>query len=163
MKPLNQTLKKILKPTLKNKALSVAELKIQWPHIVGQKWGAHSRPQKLIRNYNKSSLSGGVLHIDVDPYLAMEMQYELSNICAKINQFYGYNTVQRISLTQTPVFHDKKKSKPKTLIKLTEAEQHTINKQAISTKKTELADALKNFGYSIVRNNKNKGQKTNAK
>lgn len=77
------------------------EVLARWPEIVGEDLARTSRPLRL--RFGRGARRGGVLEMRVEPAAATALQHRSEEIKARINRYFGYEAVARLSLLQGPV------------------------------------------------------------
>ncbi len=91
---------KIVRPIWRKRGLAETSLVADWPAIVGPDLANQSHPQRLVRRRDDS---GGTLHLVVAGPLALELQHLAPQVIERINTYFGYRAVARISLHQGPI------------------------------------------------------------
>ena len=98
----------------------------------------------------KNNSVGAVLHIRVDGGAAVELQHKTPIVLERINAFYGYRAVDRLKLVQGPL-PEPEATRGKSMRELSLAESTFIEREAASTKNSDLRDALLRLGVSMFR------------
>ena len=92
----------LAKQSLGKRGFAEAELVAQWPTIVGSLLGAGSVPLKIA--FPPGDRVGGTLSVRVGSgALATELQHLEPQILQKVNAFFGYGAVTRLTIAQGPV------------------------------------------------------------
>ncbi|MDI9408709.1 MAG: DUF721 domain-containing protein [Candidatus Pacebacteria bacterium] len=106
---LSAQLPTILAATLRQRGFISVQMITDWPLIVGKNLAADSRPQQIIRD--KASGTARLV-IQIRPGLALELQHLAPLVIEKINQYFGYQFITRLSLVQNlnPIDRVKKPS-----------------------------------------------------
>ena len=99
----------VVRPICRKRGLADAGLVNDWPTIVGRELAGQSQPQRLVR---KRGADGGTLHILVAGPLALELQHLAPQVIERINSYFGYRAVERLSLHQGPIKRPTKPEKP---------------------------------------------------
>lgn len=73
----------------------------RWPEIVGEKYAHVTAPESI--RFPKGKRAEGVLSLTVVPAHAPMMQHVLPLIIERVNRFFGYGAVARVSLRQGEV------------------------------------------------------------
>ena len=73
----------------------------EWPVIVGEALAAETAPHRLV--FARGSHSGGTLHVRVSGAFATELQHLAPLVIDRINGYFGFGAVARLTLTQGPV------------------------------------------------------------
>ena len=79
----------------------------RWPEIVGPRYAAVSSPESI--RFPPGSKSGGVLTLVVEGAHAPMIQHVAPAIMERVNRFFGYQAVNRISIRQGIVQVEKAK------------------------------------------------------
>ncbi len=127
---------------------AVREIVVRWPAIVGQELAAQCCPERLVFAMGKSS--GATLHVRVDGALALELQHLEPLVIEKINTYYGYGAVSRLSLHQGPV--PKPVSRPQAVPPrpLTKDEEDRLSDTLEGIADGDLRQALGRLGRSLL-------------
>src|SRR5512135_3023423 len=93
-------LQPIARQALGKQGAALGALFADWPAIVGEEVARRALPEWL-------SLPGprqeqGVLTLRVDPADALELQHDAPRLIERINAYYGYRAISRITLIQAP-------------------------------------------------------------
>ncbi len=73
----------------------------RWPEIVGRELAAIALPRRL--RFRRGARNDGTLEIRVESAHATALQHQEPVILARVNAFFGYRAVTRISLVQAPL------------------------------------------------------------
>lgn len=73
----------------------------QWRHIVGPMLADHSLPERL--RFAPGKRRDGTLQIRVDGGFALEVQHYAPLIIERVNRYFGYGAVARLSIKQGPL------------------------------------------------------------
>jgi hypothetical protein len=122
-KPLRDLVGKVVGDTFRRRGFASVELVTRWAEIVGADVAAHSEPIKIQWTRPAPSLpspaSGGgsgwgqepgTLVLRVDGPAAIEVQHLTHVICERVNSFFGWRAVARISLRQAPLRRGERKA-----------------------------------------------------
>ena len=97
--------------TVRNKrGLPEPALVKQWSAIVGQTLADQCAPQRLVRGPGGAE---GTLHLSVSGPLALELQHLEPQLLERINGFFGFRAVARLSLHQVAPQPPKKPAPPR--------------------------------------------------
>lgn len=154
---LSASMSPLIKKLLGNKGLIEIDLLTNWQNIVGQEIAEHSMPQKIV--FKPNCRNDGTLHLLVaGSAFALEIQHNIPLILEKINTFFGYKAIAKITIMQNDEFINTSSStvsEDKTDKKLvTKQEQTYINEVTEGVKSPELKARLKSLGESVFKNNK---------
>ncbi|MBI1273080.1 MAG: DUF721 domain-containing protein [Alphaproteobacteria bacterium] len=137
-----------------------ATLLDNWRDIVGQELAAHTMPVKIVLAGGtpgpRNKRENGTLHIKLPRGLAMEMQYKLHQVQARVNGFFGYDAITRIVLE-----HDNKPAKPPEQAQpeaaLDAQEIERIEQAAAAIADPALREAAAAFGQAVAMQAKKQG------
>ena len=82
----------------------------RWHDIVGRRYAAVSSPESI--RFPTGRKTGGVLTLVVEGAHAPMMQHVAPSIIERVNRFFGYSAVERISFRQGIVQAEKAKARP---------------------------------------------------
>ena len=85
----------------------------RWPEIVGERWAAASNPESL--RFPPGKKADGVLTIVVRGAHAPMMQHIAPEIVERVNRFFGYAAVARLTIRQGEVAKPIPRSAPPSL------------------------------------------------
>ena len=98
MHQVDALLRRLVGPAFRRQGFTESDVVSRWPQIVGPLLADHSMPERL-----KFGRDGGTLHITVNGPFALEMQHLEPVIVDRINTYFGYRAVTRLSLHQAPL------------------------------------------------------------
>jgi hypothetical protein len=106
-RPLSELAASALSGPLKRQGFASTEIITRWPEIVGPEIAAHSEPLKI--NWPRA-LEGdeappqpATLMLRVEGPAAVEIQHLSAVILERVNRFFGWQAIGRISLRQAPL------------------------------------------------------------
>ena len=145
---LNSLLPKEAKKVFRKYGFAASEVLTKWEEVVGADMARHTEPIRL--QFRKGKRGHGTLHIRAEGAFAPALHHLAPLLMEKVNVFYGYKAVEKITITQGPV--DKSDSvqkikKPENLSPENENELSLILKD---TKDPELRSVLESLGRSIL-------------
>jgi len=94
-------LPKIARPAFGKRGFVEAGVLTDWPVIVGPVLAAETRPMKL--TFPRGARTDGTLHIRVTSAFSTELQHLAPLVMERINRYFGYGAVARLTLSQGPV------------------------------------------------------------
>jgi hypothetical protein len=98
MQAIGANLPRIAKPVLGKQGLGEAQLLQEWPAIIGADLARHCWPIKL--SFPRGKRSDGTLRLRVASAVALEIQHREPVLLERINGYFGYRAVIRLTLTQ---------------------------------------------------------------
>jgi hypothetical protein len=146
-KTLAQCIEPITRPVLKAQGLAGSRILTEWPSIVGKKLAAHSIPEKL--QFPAGKKTEGTLVISVENGFAPEIQHQQPMILERLAAYFGYQAVNRISIShtyipsRTTVKPAKRKAPP-----LPESVGHIAD----NVEDSELRETLKSLAKTLSKN-----------
>lgn len=96
---LAAVLPKVAAPALRKRGFAAAEIVTRWPEIAGEEMAAGSAPDQL--SFPKGDRQGGTLYITASGSVALQIQHQEPSILQRINTYFGYSAVARLSISQT--------------------------------------------------------------
>ena len=158
LKSLGDMLSNIAKPILGKRGFVEADIIMKWQEIVGKELSEVTRPQKIV--FARGKRDGGVLHIITKGGgEALLLQHREKMVINRINTFFGYRAVERISIVQGYFTENNNDD----IVEKIDFDDETILKAkdfAKDIKDDDLATALENLGKAVI---KNQGKKEDIK
>ena len=148
-KPLSAFADKMLNDVFAKQGFASTELVARWPDIVGPEISAHSEPEK-IKWPRRDDLNPepATLVLRVEGPAALEVQHLSSVILERVNQFFGWKAVGRVTLRQAPLSGQQRRKRPPPpnpeTVKVLAAQMPDISDD-------DLRQALARLGASIKR------------
>jgi len=104
LKPLNRYFGAIARPSLERYGFAYAELLRNWAAIAPDA-ARFARPESLHfpRRAGKGKGMGAHLRLRVQPGRALEMQHMQGEIIERINAYFGYGAVEKLTFLQAPL------------------------------------------------------------
>ncbi len=97
---LGQALEKATREIFGERGFAEAGILRDWPRIVGAHMAEHSCPEKV--SYG-GTLGEATLHVRVDGGFATELQHLEPVVLDRINTYFGYRAIGRLSMVQGPL------------------------------------------------------------
>ncbi|WP_232834114.1 MULTISPECIES: DUF721 domain-containing protein [unclassified Sphingomonas] len=82
----------------------------RWPEIVGERWASASAPESL--RFPPGKKADGTLTVTVRGSHAPMMQHIAPEIVARVNRFFGYTAVARLTLRQGEIAKPVRRAAP---------------------------------------------------
>ena len=141
-KKVGKSLPKIIDKNIKERNFVEITLIKQWKEIIGQDIAKYCWPIKIIFSDIKNS--NGIIFLKTKRGRSMEIEFKNDEIIEKLNQYFGYKAINKISVVQDFNIKDSYKKK---IIKKKIKNNHSkvINK----IKKNELKIALQNLSKTL--------------
>ena len=141
-KKVGKSLPKIIDKNIKERNFVEITLIKQWKEIMGQDIAKYCWPIKIVFSDIKNS--NGIIFLKTKRGRSMEIEFKNDEIIEKLNQYFGYKAINKISVVQDFNIKDSYKKK---IIKKKIKNNHSkvINK----IKKSEIKIALKNLNKTL--------------
>jgi len=92
----------VTKPIFRKRGLAEGAVATEWERIVGPVIARHSLPERIA--YAPQKGAGGTLHLRVDAgAVALELQHLEPQLIERVNGYFGYRAVDRVTLIQGPL------------------------------------------------------------
>ncbi|MGD9639081.1 MAG: DUF721 domain-containing protein [Alphaproteobacteria bacterium] len=154
LKPLGDMLSHIAKPILGKRGFVETDIIMRWQDIVGAELAKATRPQKI--SFPRGRRDGGVLHIMTNGGgEALLLQHRGKIVIEKINAFFGYKAIEKISIVQG-FFDDSKTDSEENLKKISQEKSRDEDKLKIKNltegiADEKLAEVLEELSLSIIK------------
>ena len=142
-----QLLGRLLDRSVRQRGFAQAEILARWPEIVGEDIARAVMPVRL--KMPPGSKMGGTLEVRTESAFAPMLQHREHFLIERINGFYGFGAVARLSIRQGPVQHHKRRMKtaPTPLDATQEKSLETLLEPAGTT---DLAAVLERLGREVL-------------
>lgn len=146
-KSLGVALAKVTKAAYRRRGFAVADILTNWAAVVGDALAMQSCPESL--TFPPEKTTGGTLKIRVGGAMALELQHLAPLVIQRINGYYGFKAVERLSFIQGPMPKretvERRQPRP-----LTEEEERMIEDLVAGTSDEALRQSLLALGRSIL-------------
>ncbi len=102
-------LPKIARPAFGRRGFVEANVLTDWPVIVGPVLAAETRPMRL--SFPRGARADGTLQIRVTSAFAPELQHLAPLVIERINRYFGFGAIARLTLSQGPVIRPPRKKR----------------------------------------------------
>jgi len=109
-RPLADYALRQIDPLVVKRGFGESALILRWPEIVGERWAAASAPESL--RFPPGQKADGVLTIVVRGAHAPMMQHIAPEIVERVNRFFGYAAVAKLTIRQGDVAKRMPRSAP---------------------------------------------------
>ncbi len=147
LKPVAEAVKKASNRAFRRYGFSQREIISRWTDIVGPALADCSLPERL--TFPRDEKCGGTLYIRVQGSMAPELQHFEPMVIERINSYYGYSAVERLSYRHGPVpirTRKTKHSEPN----LTDSQEKLLQGQLEGVRNPELHKALYRLGSEVL-------------
>ncbi len=138
---------KVTRAAFRRRGFAEARVLTRWPAIVGDELAACSCPERL--SFPPGRGTGGTLHLRVAGGFATELQHLAPLVVERINTFFGFPAVARLTMTQgplpAPARAGRRRGRP-----LHEAEEAALGDSVAGTADPELRAALCELGRKVA-------------
>ena len=142
-KKVGKSLPKIIDKNIKERNFVEITLIKQWKEIIGQDIAKYCWPIKIVFSDIKNS--NGIIFLKTKRGRSMEIEFKNDEIIEKLNQYFGYKAINKISVVQDFNIKDSYKQNKITKKKIKNNHSKVINK----IKKSEIKIALKNLNKTL--------------
>ena len=147
MRAIAAEVPKIAGPVLGKRGFAEAQLVAQWAAIIGEDMAAGASPEKL--SFARGERRDGTLHLRVAPGFAPEIQHREPVLLERINAFFGYRAVARLTLKQGPPSRPAEPPAPR-LRALEGHEIRQLDRGLADIEDPTLRDALRRLGAAVI-------------
>ena len=130
-----------------------ADIVTKWNQIVGPSLGRRTVPIRLA--YQRGKRTGGNLHILAESAFALELQHTETLLIERVNGYYGYAAVERLTIHQGPLPPENKSSAAADP-QLSPKDQKSLDSMLDSSGDVDLKAALERLGRRILASEKEK-------
>lgn len=107
---------RITQKSFEKHGFAAASLITDWAQIVERDLARNTRPMKLkwprtVEKFSETAEScggrpGATLVLQVDPAIALDIQYQSAQLIERVNAYFGYRAVANLRLVQEAIGHD---------------------------------------------------------
>lgn len=121
----------------------------QWAQVVGPSLATVSAPEGL--RFPPGKKRGATLTIRAAGSAALELQYHLPMIIERVNMYFGYGAVEKVSIRQGPLPQKQEIASTRPAPRaLTKSEAATVNSTIKPVIDQGLKDALARLGGTVI-------------
>lgn len=145
---IGETTARLTRRTLGKRGFAEGALVTEWPAIVGSALARATLPLRIA--FPRNERTGGTLHIRVaSGAMATQLQHLEPLVVQRINSYFGYGAVDRLSLSQGPVAAQPVR-RPPVEPTLDPAQQAQLAGQLAGIEDEELKAALASLGRHLA-------------
>jgi hypothetical protein len=146
-RPAGVALAQVTKAAFRKRGFTRREILTQWPSIVGDLMARYSCPERL--QFGRDRNEGATLVVRAGSGFATELQHLHPIVLDRINTFFGYQAVARITIIQGPL-PVPTAAERRALRTVTPEEEARIAEQVSGTRDPDLAEALRTLGRTLT-------------
>jgi hypothetical protein len=146
-RPAGVALAAVTKAAFRKRGFTRREILTQWPAIVGELLARYSCPERL--QFGRDRNQGATLVVRAGSGFATELQHLHPIVLDRINTFFGYQAVARITIIQGPLPVPTTAAR-RALRNITPEEEAVVAKQVSGTRNPGLAEALRTLGHTLT-------------
>lgn len=136
----------LTKGPFRKRGFAQREIVTRWPEIVGPLLGRHSLPERI--RFARDQNEDATLVVRAASGFATELQHLEPMVIARINGYFGFRAIGRLSIIQAPLPQPKRRT-PQPARTLTAEEESRIASQAARLHDPDLGGALKRLGEAV--------------
>jgi len=136
----------LMRGPFRKRGFAQREIVTRWPEIVGALLGRHTRPERI--RFARDENEGATLVVRAASGFATELQHLEPAVIARINGYFGFRAIGRLSIVQAPLQSPKRRD-PAPARPLTDAEEAELARKAARLRDPDLAGALKRLGRAV--------------
>ncbi len=147
LRPVSETVPRITRHLTSRRGFADGGLLLDWQKIVGQDIARRSRPVKLTFE-DRATRRAGTLLLHTAPGFALDLQHLAPLLIERINGYYGYEAVAKLTFKQGPL-RPKTQSLRPAAPALAPAVAQALDHRLETVEDPDLRTALARFGQSF--------------
>lgn len=143
---------KVLEPVIARRAGMTLDLINAWPDIAGEEFRQTTRPEKINwprRAHEDDPFKPAVLVVACENSVALFFQHEQPAILERINVFFGFEAIDRITIVQKAVLSVEKK-KPKEAVPVSTIDENKLSAILDEIDDPVLKETLTKLGRGVL-------------
>ena len=149
MHSLGMVVPKAASPILRKRGFAQGAIIARWSEIVGLELARQSIPEKLV--FPRDGAAGGAtLHVRAAGPMALELQHLAPIVLERVNGFFGYPAVDKLTLVQAPLPRREPRKPKKEPRALTTDEVQELDAAVAALPEGGLRDALRTLGQRVA-------------
>ena len=141
------TLPKVTRRALGKHGFAEGGLATEWPSIVGEHIAARCLPRKLALA-RPGKRAEGALTLRVEPGFATDLQHLSPLLIERINGYFGYRAIAKLTLHQGPI-RSPRKPPPAPARPLSAEQEAALSKRLERVEDEELREAMERLGRAM--------------
>ena len=137
LRPFSNSIPKTLKKYLRKSGYNYSNIVDNWTNIVPKNISDSCYPSSVKMN---KEMKDGTLELNIIHGKELEIEYKKREIIDKINNFFGYNNINKIKLK---IVHEKLSKQPKVFPKIKNLSK--VNEKISKIKNDQLKNSLNNL------------------
>jgi hypothetical protein len=148
-RPLAAFVSQSFADAFKRRGFAATEIVTRWEDVVGADIAAHCEPMKIDwpRQRERDPAASATLVLRVEGPAAIEIQHQAAIIIARINQFFGWPAIGRVTLRQAPLRRRTRTPRPALSAEAVQAEA----KRLAGVVDDDLRQSLARLGAAVKR------------
>lgn len=146
MDHFTKALTKVMDPIFQRRGFVRSKIILDWQLIVGERFAAFCIPERI--DYPMEKKTGGRLVIKTTSSFAMQISFCEPVIIEKINRYFGYKAVERLSISHSYLPKPASPKGPDPV--LSEEQKEALNELLEGFSDASLKEALYNLGKGIM-------------
>lgn len=144
---LGAMLPRIAGRALRRRGFAEARIITDWAAIVGDVLARETMPQKLA--FPRGENTGGTLHVMVSGAFSTELQHLAPLVTEKINAYFGYAAVAKLTMKQGPITRARAAARRKPARPLSGPPSRALRQSLAKIEDDNLRDSLAELGLAL--------------
>lgn len=143
----------VLEPLIARRTGMRLDLIRIWSELVGAEFANTTRPEQIKwarRAHEADAFEPAMLVVACEPASALFFQHEQSNVINRVNEFFGFEAVNRVRILQKPVLEQDAHTSVSSLQGLTTEEQARLQTMLDEIDDPQLRERLASLGQGIL-------------
>jgi hypothetical protein len=141
-------LPRVAGPALRRRGFTEARVVTDWVDIIGADLARETIPERL--SFPRGSESGGTLRIRAAGPLALELQHLEPLVIERINRYFGYGAVAKLTFVQAAPGYMSRRPKPSPPTALSPDEAKRLGTALADIESESLRAALSRLGRAVI-------------
>ncbi len=137
----------VTKSAFRKRGFARREILTRWPAIVGDMMARYTCPERL--QFGRDRNEGATLVVRASSGFATELQHLHPMVIERINGFFGYQAVERLTIVQAPLPAPTPIER-RQLRDLSGQEERLVDEQVQGTRNDGLAVSLRKLGRTLA-------------
>ena len=151
LRAIAELLPTVSKKFTQSRGFTHSEILACWKEIVGEALALNSRPNRIL--FPKGKRQQGTLYICASGPTALQIQHDEPTILQRINFYFGYPAIEKISISQVAFKHNGLKTEKSDAEKISRKHLTKIESTTEIISDPNLREALNKLGIALNLNN----------